>query len=62
MFKDEARFGRLSDPRACWAPKEIRPLINQALIREYNYVFGAVAPKTGSCDFILICFQDCIVV
>jgi transposase len=53
MFQDEARFGRLSEPRACWAHQELRPIIKSALIREYNYVFGAVAPKTGSCDFMI---------
>ena len=25
MFEDEARFGRISDPRRCWAPAGMRP-------------------------------------
>ena len=36
MFQDEARFGRMSDPRACWAPAPHRPVVNLALIREYK--------------------------
>lgn len=52
-FQDEARFGRMSDPRACWAPKGVRPLIPQALVREYQYVFGTVAPQSGQLDYML---------
>ena len=25
LFQDEGRFGRISDPAHCWAPKGIRP-------------------------------------
>ncbi|MDR0250283.1 MAG: hypothetical protein LBI35_03085 [Burkholderiales bacterium] len=25
MFHDEARFGRISDVRRCWAPRPMRP-------------------------------------
>jgi hypothetical protein len=53
MFQDEARFGRMSDPRACWAPKGYRPLIKSSLVREYKYIFGAVAPKTGHFDYMV---------
>jgi transposase len=53
MFQDEARFGRLSDPRACWAPKGYRPTVKSALVRDYKYVFGAVAPKTGHFDYMV---------
>jgi transposase len=47
LFQDEARFGRMSDPRRCWTPVPFRPKINSALVREYNYVFGAVCPANG---------------
>ena len=30
MFQDEARFGRMSDPRSCWAPAPLRPMVNLA--------------------------------
>ena len=36
MFQDEARFGRLSDPRRCWAPAPLRPVVPVALVREYT--------------------------
>jgi hypothetical protein len=52
MFQDEARFGRMFDPRASWAPKHIRPTVKLALVRQFKYIFGAVCPKTGSCDFM----------
>lgn len=47
MFEDEARFGRMSRPMACWAPLGIRPEIKTQLVRQYDYAFGAVAPMTG---------------
>jgi transposase len=53
MFQDEARFGRLSDPRRCWAPMPFRPLVQSALIREYKYIYGAVCPTTGNLDYMM---------
>ena len=50
MFQDEARFGRLSDPRACWAPAPTRPMVQKALIREYQYQYVAVSPGDGALD------------
>ena len=50
MFQDEARFGRLSDPRKCWAPWPLRPLVKKALIREYVYAYAAVTPADGQLD------------
>jgi transposase len=47
MFEDEARFGRMSRPFACWAPMGTRPEIKTPMVREYDYAFGAVAPLTG---------------
>ena len=32
----EARFGRISDPRCCWAPKGTRPAVPLQLVREYT--------------------------
>jgi transposase len=54
MFQDEARFGRISDPKACWAQKPIRPTVNTQLIREYVYVFGAVSPQDGQHDSLVL--------
>jgi hypothetical protein len=52
-FQDEARFGRLSDPRRCWAPAPVRPKICQSLVREFKYVFGSVCPATGQLDYMI---------
>jgi len=50
MFQDEARFGRMSDPRACWAPAPLRPVVNLALVREFRYQYAAVSPWDGCLD------------
>lgn len=47
IFQDEGRFGRICDPRACWAPKPIRPIVKAQHIREYIYAFAAVSPADG---------------
>jgi hypothetical protein len=52
MFQDEARFGRLSDPRSCWAPAPKRPIVNLALIREFRYEYAAVSPGDGNLDYM----------
>ena len=52
MFQDEARFGRMSDPRACWAPSPLRPVVNLALIREFRYEYAAVSPWDGCLDYM----------
>ena len=63
MFADEARFGRMNRPRPCWAPIGTRPEVAAQLIREYIYLYGAVAPKDGTCVYLIMptsntaCFQ-----
>jgi hypothetical protein len=47
LFQDEARFGRLSDHRRCWAPWPARPVVGQQVIREYVYGLVAVSPQDG---------------
>jgi len=54
MFQDEARFGRISDPRACWSPKGSRPVVGVQMVREYVYIFGAVSPIDGSHDSLVL--------
>ena len=54
MFHDEARFGRISDPRSCWAPSPIRPRVALALVREYVYAYAAVSPLDGSLDWMIV--------
>ena len=53
MFQDEARFGRISDPRACWAMAPYRPTVDLALVREFQYAYAAIAPKTGRLDYMI---------
>jgi len=52
MFQDEARFGRMSDARACWAPAPIRPMVKMALVREFRYEYAAVSPWDGALDYM----------
>lgn len=52
MFQDEARFGRMSDPRSCWAPAPLRPTVGLALIREFRYEYAALSPWDGDLDFM----------
>ena len=62
MFQDEARFGRLSDPRRCWAPKPIRPLCQAMCVREYTYAYAAVDILTGEMNSLILPFAntDCM--
>jgi transposase len=47
MAQDEGCFGRISQPRRCWAPPGIRPHVPAQLVREYVYAYAAVAPSLG---------------
>lgn len=58
MFQDEARFGRLSDPRRCWAPAPLRPMVSVALVREYTYAYAAVTPQDGDLVWMLSTKMD----
>jgi transposase len=54
MFEDEARFGRISDPRRCWAPPGVRPEVSTQFVREYEYAFAAVSPQDGLLDTLVL--------
>ena len=54
MFQDEARFGRITDPRRCWAPAGVRPEVSAQVVREYEYAFAAVSPHDGSLDTLVL--------
>jgi hypothetical protein len=58
MFQDEARFGRSQDPRACWAPPGIRPVVAAQFVREYVYAYAAVSPHDGPLDSLVLPFVD----
>lgn len=58
MFEDEARFGRLMEPRACWAPYPMRPVVPKGFVREYIYAYTAASPMNGRIDFTIQPFLD----
>jgi hypothetical protein len=47
MAQDEGCFGRISTCRRAWAPPRVRPVAPRQVVREYSYVFAAVAPAQG---------------
>ena len=54
MFQDEARFGRINDPRRCGAPAGMRPQVRTQIVREYSYAFAAVSPHDGVLDTLVL--------
>jgi transposase len=54
MFQDEGGFGRISDPRRCWAPAGVRPEVQVQIVREYEYAFAAVSPHDGVLDTLVL--------
>ncbi len=54
MFEDEAGFGRISNPAACWAPPKNRPIVPSQRIRQYKTVYGAVSPLDGDSFFLVL--------
>jgi hypothetical protein len=47
FFQDEARFGRIDNVSSCWVPPNTRASVNNQIIREYTYLYGAFCPETG---------------
>jgi transposase len=54
MFQDEARFGRISDCRYCWAKRPLRPVVKAMLTHQYVYVYGAVSVADGRFDSLVL--------
>jgi len=54
MFQDEARFGRINEPRRCWAPRGVRPEVPAQIVREYTYAYAAVCPFDGVMDSLVL--------
>ena len=54
MFQDEGRFGRISDPRRCWGPAPVRPVVRAALVREYLYAYSALSPWDARLDSLVL--------
>lgn len=53
LYQDEAGFGRISKPSACWAPRGMRPTVPCHHVREFRYCYGAVDAHTGDAFFII---------
>ena len=58
MAQDEGCFGRISIPRRCWAPPKVRPQVARQVVREYVYVYSAVAPEVGRMTSLLLPHAD----
>jgi len=58
MFQDEAGFGRISNPKRCWTPKGIRPVVARHHIREYRYAYGCAEPKTGDRFYLILPYAN----
>lgn len=54
MAQDEGCFGRISTCRRAWAPAGVRPQAPRQMVREYSYVFAAVAPAHGSMTSLIM--------
>ena len=53
LYQDEAGFGRISKPSACWAPRGMRPTVPCHHVREFRYCYGAVDAHTGESFFLI---------
>jgi transposase len=58
MAQDEGCFGRVSVPQRAWAPEYIRPQVPRQIVREYTYVYAAVAPKEGKMTFLILPYTN----
>jgi transposase len=58
MFQDEARFGRINNPKKCWCRKGLRPNVGKQIVRQYTYAYGAFSPKDGVADFLILPNMD----
>src|SRR5258708_16041959 len=58
MAQYAACFGRISMVRRSWAPKHIRPLVPNQIVREYTYAYAVVAPKEGKMTSLLLPTAD----
>jgi hypothetical protein len=58
MAADEGCFGRLSIPRRAWAPPGVRPHAPRQVVRDYSYVYAAVAPAEGQLTSLILPSAD----
>jgi hypothetical protein len=58
MAQDEGCFGRISQLRRAWAPPGIRPRSPRQIVREYTYVYAAIAPAEGKMTSLILPHAD----
>lgn len=58
MAQDEGRFGRISEPRRCWAPPGVRPKAPRQIVREYVYAYAAVYPTEGRMTALILPYAN----
>jgi transposase len=49
---------RISQPRRAWAPPGMRPRSPRQIVREYTYVYAAVAPAEGKMTSLILPTAD----
>lgn len=54
MAADQGRFGRISTVKRAWAPPGMRPRSARQVVREYVYVYTAVAPAEGKMTSLIL--------
>lgn len=54
MFQDEARFGRISRSRYCWAKFPLRPTVKAMLTPQSVYAYGAASIPQGNLDSLVL--------
>ena len=54
MFRDEARFGRISDVCRCRTPKPVRPICQAMMTYEYTCAYGSVDVCTGALEGLIL--------
>ncbi len=64
MFQDEARFGRISRCRYCWAKSPLRPTVKAMLTHQSVYAYGAVSIPQGNFDSLVLphVTSDCMAI
>ena len=58
MFQDEARFGLIGDPRRCWAPFPMRPIVAVQIVQQFTYAYVALSPHDGTLDALILPHVD----
>jgi hypothetical protein len=58
MFQDEARFGRINQPRYCWCPAKVRPATPFQIVRQYEYGYAAISPLEGIIESLVMPYSN----